>query len=75
MTYSRVISRNRLRGNYFWDKANPPETPSLEMLIGDLRRLETDQRDEQHLAMYAKIAAITEAQAKIVLDTFYGWDY
>ena len=38
----------------------------------NMRRLEKDQRDDEHLTMYAEKAGITTEQAKIVLDTFLG---
>ena len=45
------------------------------LLAGDLRRLETDQRDEQHLALYAKHTGLTPAQVQAVLTAFFGADW
>lgn len=66
MTYQRFINRNRLTSREDIDLPNSPV-----VLRSDLRRLETDQRDERHLQAYALEAGITEAQAKIVLDVFF----
>lgn len=65
MSYSRVVRRNQLAGDY------EPNAP-LGLIRGDLRRLEKDQRDEKHLAVYAERARITIAQAKQVLDDFFA---
>ena len=43
------------------------------MIAGDLRRLEADSRDAQHLAALAVFAGITPAQAKIVMDAFFDY--
>jgi hypothetical protein len=86
ITYSRVIGRNGLGGDYSkhpvygaiskptWD----PETTKEEavagyhaLVAGDLRRLEKDQRDEAHLARYAKLAGVTPEQVKLILDAFF----
>ena len=61
MTYGRVINRNYLQGEY--------EQGATQ---GDLRRLETDQRDEYHLGLYALHVGITPEQVKQVLDLFFG---
>ena len=71
MTYDRVINRNRLHGNYAWDRDNPPERAELEMLIGDLRRLEQDSQDDQHLRLYSAYAGCSYAQAKALLHAFF----
>lgn len=71
MTYQRVIMRNRLLGDYGHPGQEPPMRPELAMLIGDLRRLESDQRDAAHCSAYAKIAGISPDQARSVLDAFF----
>ena len=71
MTYSRVIERNELDGDYYTG-LDPALNESIETVAGDLRRLEKDQRDDYHLAGYASRANITKEQAKIVLDEFFG---
>lgn len=43
-------------------------------LAGDLRRLESDQRDDRHLATYAARAGITPEQARTVLDALFQED-
>jgi len=65
MNYRRVVERNYLHGDY------DPES-STGLIAGDLRRLESDQRDSFHLDLYAKHAGITPEQAKKVLDLFFG---
>ena len=60
MTYKRVVARNRLYGGYE-DSAT----------AGDLRRLETDQRDDEHLRMYAALAGVTPEQVKVIFDVFF----
>ncbi len=74
MTYTRVISRNHLQGDY----DSPDDSccgfyvcSCRRFLAGDLRRLERDQRDSLHLEMYAKTAGITKKQARKVLDAFF----
>lgn len=85
MTYLRVIGRSSLWGGEFADQPDTvhwtmysgfqpprPEQPLYtQTLKGDLRRLEHDQRDERHLAEYAKRAGITPEQARAVLDAFF----
>lgn len=74
MTYVRVVKRNQLHGDYQTDRTNISEVPP-SFVAGDLRRLETDQRDEHHLAKYAELAGITPAQARAVLDAFFEGDF
>lgn len=62
MTYSRLVSRNSLY---------PKGQFGQSAIALDLRRLEHDQRDDLHLAAYARIADITPEQAKAVLDAFF----
>lgn len=64
MTYPRVVNRNGLLGNY-------TESRGDKLTAGDLRRLELDQRDENHLRLYAEHAKITEHQAWLVLTAFF----
>jgi hypothetical protein len=66
MTWPRVVQRNGLGGDY-------DSTPH-GAIAGDLRRLERDSRDPLHLAAYAKVAGITEGQARAVLDAFFAGD-
>lgn len=72
MTYKRVVKRNRLEGDY---THQPQEFPGHSFIGGDLRRLETDQRDEWHLSEYARRADITVEQAKAVLDAFFAGEF
>lgn len=58
------------KGNTYWKPDTLISTHSSRT-AGDLRRLEKDQRDEDHLALYAKHAGITPEQAKKVLDLFF----
>lgn len=71
MTYGRVVSRSHLRGDY---GENPGATCSRDMIAGDLRRLEIDQRDEIQLRYYAAKVGITEDQVRAVLDIFFEGD-
>jgi hypothetical protein len=50
---------------------NAEAVPSRNHLAGDLRRLETDQRDLRHLKQYADRTGLTEGQVKAVLDLFF----
>lgn len=83
MTYSRVVGRNGLNGPGYtatWDSTTMMPNETLEehvrsMIRGDMRRLEQDQRDEQHLKLYADNAGITPEQARAVLDLFFKEDY
>jgi len=52
-----------------------PAKPTLFTTQGDLRRLEHDQRDEWHLAEYARRAGITPEQARAVLDAFFTGNF
>lgn len=65
MNYQRVVNRNHLAGDY------DSEYTLRSCVAGDLRRLETDQRDEKHLKKYAGYAGVTPEQAKLVLDAFF----
>lgn len=69
MSYMRLVKRNGLEGDYGTERPRWGSTPNL--IAGDLRRLEADQRDEYHLARYAERAGITPEQVKAVLDLFF----
>ena len=82
MTYQRILGRNGLYGDY----QRPPEYHSATsqrqnemrqkvLAAGDLRRLERDQRDENHLEKYALLAGIAIFQVKVVLDAFFEGDF
>lgn len=82
MTYARVVGRNGLHGPGY--SHTDPKTGTVNvsveeyvrsMIRGDMRRLEEDQRDENHLKKYADHAGITPEQAKKVLDLFFLEDY
>jgi hypothetical protein len=73
-----MVGRNQLGGpGYEADVPNKQgdnsEHPAWirAMIRGDMRRLEMDSRDEQHLKMYAEHAGITVEQAKKFLDKFF----
>lgn len=75
MDWYRVLIRNKLEGDYDEAARNIPAPVDPRPLIrGDLRRLETDQRDARHLAVYASRAGVTPAQVKQILDDFFGED-
>jgi hypothetical protein len=64
--YHRVICRNRLEGDYA-----PAADDHLSIIRGDLRRLETDTLDDQHVAAYAALSGATEEQVRKILGTFF----
>lgn len=74
MSYARMVGRNQLGGPGY-EAAEPRDAKNPEwvkaMIRGDMRRLEMDSRDEQHLKMYAEHAGITVEQAKKLLDLFF----
>jgi hypothetical protein len=72
MSYQRVVGRNYLIGDYAAIPLLAEAPVKRDQLAGDLRRLEADSRDETHLIAYAEHAGITPAQAKAVLDMFFG---
>ena len=45
---------------------------SQRNLAGDLRRLEDDQRDANHLSYYAMKTGLLEKEVKAVLDLFFA---
>lgn len=69
MSWQRMIHRNQLEGE---PSATAPL--SIIMLVGDIRRLIRDQRDERHLRRYAEAVGITPEQARAVLDLFFDQD-
>ena len=70
MTYSRLISRNRLGGDYVCcDEKGNANVKGL--IAGDMRRLENDQRDLFHLEYYSKLTGISKPKIKKVLDAFF----
>jgi hypothetical protein len=78
MSYARVVGRNQLGGPGYTHTdpvtgayAVGPDEVVRSMIRGDMRRLEQDSRDEQHLKMYAEHAGITVEQAKKLLDKFF----
>ena len=85
MRYARLVGRNQLFGPGYeakWPVRDGEDvTPEQmaqnvrELIMGDMRRMEKDQRDEQHLKMYAEHAGITVEQAKKLLDLFFKHDY
>ena len=64
MSYTRFLARNSLRGEY-----------KDSMVAGDLRRLERDQRDKEHLLFYGKAVGISKLKVKLLLDLFFEHDY
>lgn len=80
MSYRRVMSRNSLKGDYNTtaeecDK-NSHEENMLALIRGDLRRLEQNTLDKEHLKAYAKHAGCTVGQAKKILEAFfYGYHF
>lgn len=75
MTYGRVVNRNGLTGDYGHDVNAERDANLRRIIAGDLRRLEKDQRDPQHLARYAKYAGVTPGQARKILDAFFHGDF
>lgn len=71
MSWSRVVHRNALSGDYAHAEGDPVEAVR-SLIRGDMRRLEQDSRDPLHLWIYARHAGVTEAQAKALLDAFFG---
>lgn len=72
MTYDRVVMRNGLNGNY----ASTPGSGAKvwkRNIAGDLRRLEQDMQDEQHIKRFAKHAGCTKKEAAAVLDAFFTY--
>jgi len=67
MTYRRVICRNGLQEDYAGQKG----LVSSSAIAGDLRRLEKDQVDENHLELYAKFVGVTEEQASMILHALF----
>lgn len=82
MTWSRVISRSNLFGDYTSRVSTLPgggtaerDNDNLSFLCGDIRRFEVDQRDQSHLEHYARLAGIATYQVKAVLDALFDGAY
>jgi hypothetical protein len=79
MYWGRLVRRNGLTGGYREPGCQPGEPDywlgRLRLVAGDMRRVETDQRDERHLAEYARRAGVTTEQARAVLDAFFEGDF
>jgi hypothetical protein len=73
MTYRRIVTRNGLSGDYTYQQDQLEHLRGL--IAGDLRRLETDQRDARHLSEYAVRAGVTLDQARAVLDAFFEGNF
>jgi len=72
MTYKRVVERNTLDGDYLpLDLDRAPEDGACGLIAGDLRRLETDQRDDKHIAAYAALSGVDVQRVKAILDLFF----
>ena len=71
MTYTRVVLRNGLDGNYAASGPPGASTDWKRMVAGDMRRLEQDQMDDLHIAMYAEAAGISKPKARKVLEAFF----
>ena len=73
MSYPRMVGRGDLGGDYTTDRTVPglPKV-NREMVAGDLRRLENDQRDDRHLAKYALRTGLTSMEVRSVLDLFFA---
>jgi hypothetical protein len=65
MTWSRVVCRNNLQGDY--DNADP-----LGYIKGDLRRFERDQQDDTHVKQYVEASGATEEQVRKILSGVFG---
>lgn len=71
MSWGRVCSRNGLLGDYVYPMDGSREAIA-GMIAGDMRRLERDSRDENHLKEWARISGATPEQCKRLLDAFFG---
>ncbi len=72
MDYQRIINRNDLGGDY--STSNTSSAGIKPLIAGDLRRLETDQRDERHLRAYAKVTDLSVEDVRSVLNLFFLGD-
>lgn len=68
MTWPRLVSRNRLQGDY----DGGDETRSIGGIAGDMRRLEKDTRDDLHLRTYSELSGATLEQVSVILDAFFN---
>jgi hypothetical protein len=64
MSYDRVVNRNHLQGDY---EAKDP----LGLIKGDLRRLEKDTQDDDHIRSYAHHSGATEDQVRLIFKMFF----
>jgi hypothetical protein len=73
MTWRRLVGRNGLNGDYncVVGSVTPLGICQHPMIAGDMRRLERDARDAEHLREHARNAGVTPEQAKAVLDAFF----
>ena len=72
MYYRRVMSRNQLLGDDTSAPVNKVGFDSRPLIRGDLRKLEVDQLDDEHLRAYGLRAGIPKSSVKQVLDDFFG---
>ena len=73
MTWARLVRRNNLVGDYTTPCPTSGHTiDSIQSAVrGDMRRLELDTCDEQHLKMYAEKSGATTEQVKKIFETFF----
>jgi hypothetical protein len=72
MTYSRVVLRNDLRGDYGTEATDNYGGSAKGGIRGDLRRLELDTVDARHLSEYAGASGATTEQVKAIFAQFFG---
>jgi hypothetical protein len=72
MTYKRFVNRNRVGSGGYEDKSQNDAPVSMHILKGDLRRLEKDTLDINHVPMYAALAGVSEEQVRILFDAFFN---
>jgi hypothetical protein len=78
MSYSRLVNRNALRGDYdSYERSGPINTAvaTLNGIRGDMRRFEKDCRADDVLSMYAEKTGLTPEQVKSVFDVLLDADY
>ena len=78
MSYARMVGRNGLNGPSYQCRPGCEEDrveAFKSMIRGDMRRMETDTRDEIRLRLAAERAGITVEQARKVMDYFFQEDY
>ena len=72
MTYTRLVNRNGLKGDYSGDPDQNYGPGAKGGIRGDMRRLEQDSVDVRHLTEYAEAAGITTEQVRLVFARFFG---